>query len=286
MTNEIRTDKNELEPSKTYESPYGNYLLEPEQEEQVAKQNNVEDRVDTLTDGKSTIEILGIDHTYTLEDAQVVTDTLNNVETDILLIEGVAALNIAKTLPANTKPQDVINQYGEQTYATWLALQNGIEVKTWDFSILEVAQEIREKHEPDAIAGWLIGQGVKHLIDKKDAIDAQTLVNLVKNALEVTEDEFEQNLGIKLTAQELERVTRHYTGKSFSELTYEDGENLSTPRQRGETNNVIRDFNYYRDNKFLKVVEAEKTKEKNIAITAGKSHAITWKPALEQLYAA
>lgn len=259
-------------------------FVSPEEEKIIAEKNNKEDFEYKLTAGNKKLEIVGTPHPYTLAEAKGIQDALSLENTvDLLLIEGTAALEFSKDIPQDAKPEDVIAQYGEQTYAAWLARKRGIEIKSWDIPMRNLLADSRTKFSNEAIVGFIAGMGAKHIIDKGDPLEANHLVQMISASLGMTPTDMQDELGIEFSETSVQDAVRKYLGTTFEEITYDAAESIATPRHRGETNDVVRFMNVSRDRHLLETLEKNSDKN-NIVAVCGKSHAITWKPALEKLY--
>jgi len=264
-------------------SNFARLLLTPEEEEQIGRENNPNNYQYTFSDGSGSIQVVGTPHLYNLEGAIPITRALAG-DVDHLLVEGKAALNIGDLVEPTADASFVLANYGEQSYAAWLAKQKGVEVASWDIDMLSLLIEAREYHSDRAIIGWLAGMGAKHIIDRREALDPQHLAELISSGLGYSYADFTNRLGLDLTSEAINTAVQFYVGRNFAELSYDDAEELATPRKTGETNAVIRDMNKRRDKMLLETVTRHKGQFNRTVVTCGKSHAITWKPALKEMY--
>lgn len=267
-------------PNTSY---FARLLLTPEEEERIGRENDPTNYQYTFSDGISSIRVVGTPHLYKLEGAIPITRALAE-DVDLLLVEGIAALNICDLVEPTAVASFVLANYGEQSYAAWLANQKGVEVASWDIDMLSLLEEARNYHSERAIIGWLAAMGAKHIIDRGEALDPQHFAELISSGLGYSYADFTNRLGLDLTSEAINTAVQFYVGRNFVELSYDDAEGLATPRKRGETNAVIRGMNKHRDTMLLETVARHKGKSNRTVVTCGKSHAITWKPALKEMY--
>lgn len=261
-------------------------FVTPEDEKNIAETSVRSEYEYKLTSKNRTLEVVGTPHPYTLEDAKAVHEALSlDNDVDLVLIEGAAALEFSKSISSDANPEEVIARYGEQTYAAWLARNRGVEVRSWDIPMQELLVEASSKFSNEAIVAWIAGMGAKHIIDKADPLEVKHLVGLISASLGMTSEKIQEELGIELTAETVQASVQKYSGVDFEQLTYDAAEEIATPRHRGEPNDVIRALNELRDRHLLETLAAN-TDKNNIVTICGKSHAITWRPALEELYKA
>lgn len=257
-------------------------LRTPEEEGQIARKNNSPRYAYSFYNGKQKITVYGYRHTYNFEDVYDMTQTFITDKPDLLLYEGNSAKRLEKI--KDMKPEEIIREYGEQSYIVKIAYDADILVKSWDIPFEEQITKIQGKHSQDAILGWIIAQGIKHIQDSKRPQRPEPLINMFEIAFSMRAKELQKAFKIDLSKGNIERVAQKYFHKHFAEIAYSEGELFATPRRQGETNNVIRDMNHVRNVHAVKVIAKEKENYSSLFVTCGSGHSIVWEPALRKIF--
>ena len=264
------------------DTPDKSLLRTPEEEGRISAEKNSPKYEYTLKNGDSEIKVYGYRHTYNLDDVADMVQELEQMQPSLVLVEGQADER-SKDIPEGAGEEDILRQNGEQTFIAWKAGLMGGEVKSWDIPTRQQMDLIKEKHSPDAIIGWIIGQGTKHVQDSGRPQTPEALREIIQigyGSLAELSDKF----GLDLSDENLQRISQKYTGKPILDITPEDAENLATPRKEGETNNVIRDMNNLRNEHAIDVINEAKEARRKILVIAGSSHAVVWEPVLRQMF--
>jgi hypothetical protein len=257
-------------------------LLTPEQEQREARRRGEPPYVLTFEQGENKLTVYGTKHAFFLEDVQEMQHRYDLSGADILLVEG-----DIRVIPENVTNEEILQEYGEQGFMARYAQKQGTEVMSWDMPALEYMRHVIQRHSPDAIIGWMIGQSVKHILSQKRLPTPEAVQNMIQLFLtpEIVQAAQAATKAFNIDTSHLDEISVRYAGKTIEALTFQDGENLATPRHRGETNDVIRDINDLRDKHALKIIADAKQRGKTtIFVTTGASHALTWEPALRQMY--
>lgn len=259
------------------------FLLTPEQEQQEAQRRGEPPYVLTFEQRENKLMVYGTKHAFFLEEVQEMQRQYDLSGADILFVEG-----DIRAIPENVTDEAVLREYGEQSFMARHAQKQGTEVMSWDMPALEYMRSVTQRHSPDAVIGWMIGQIIKHILSQKRSPTPAAVQNMIQLFLTpeiVRAIQAATKASLDININRLDEISMRYAGKAIKALTFQDGENLATPRHRGETNNVIRDINDLRDKHALKVIaDAKQRGKKTIFVTTGASHALTWEPALRQMY--
>lgn len=231
--------------------------------------------------GEREIAVHGFKHSYDFKEVEGIVNDFTARDPDILLVEG--SVDAYGEILFETPDAAVIRQYGEQVYMAWLARKNGKEVKSWDVPFEQQLEAVRPTHTPDAIMGWILAQGSKHLHDSGRPVTPSELLQVIEVGLKLSPDQLREQLGVAITPEYIESLAQKYAGVPFADISKEDLERLSTPRNTGETNNVARDMLKIRDTHALKVIAQSIQQYKKVFITGGAGHAISWEPAIKSL---
>jgi hypothetical protein len=248
-------------------------LLTPSQVLEIQNRHNRNDYIYTVTSNERSVSVYGVQHTFKLNDLSGIQDRLKGV--DLVLIEGVYSFSMVDTFSKDTADFQVIEQNGEQTYIGWLAKKLNIEVKCWDLSVSDLMNETLSEFSRVSFLGWLAGNGFKMLKSRSKELDASEWARQVV-----------KTTGISVTGTEINNAVIHYFGKDFKDLTFDEAETLASPSSSLDTSRVVSSMVLNRDKHFLDVVAEnlnQSVGSRNIFVSAGLSHAITWKRALEKM---
>ncbi|NBO22323.1 hypothetical protein EBU94_03145 [bacterium] len=248
-------------------------LLTPSQVLEIQNRHNRNDYIYTVTSNERSVSVYGVQHTFKLNDLSGIQDRLKGV--DLVLIEGVYSFSMVDTFSKDTADFQVIEQNGEQTYIGWLAKKLNIEVKCWDLSLSDLIKEGAGEFSRLSFLGWLAGNGFKILKSRSKDLDAsEWAMQVVKTT------------GISVTGTEINNAVIHYFGKDFKDLTFDEAEELASPSSSLDTGAIASSMVLKRDRNFLDVVAEnlnQSVGSRNIFVSAGLSHAISWKRALEKM---
>lgn len=230
------------------------------------------------------IHVNGCRHSYNIDEGNLIEiqRKFENLQPNIILVEGSADLRSAD-VSIDTDPLKVLAEHGEQTYIAFLARKAGIEVKSWDIPLKDLVVQIKDDFNSEAVVGYLIAIAIKHIRDAK----LPQVFDSLRRIFEIGFggfDELEKIFGSSFEEERIQQIIMKYAGKSFSEVTYEEAENLASPGKQGETNLVIRRLNELRDKNAINRIALEKQRHEKIFVTAGQGHAIVWEPVLRQMY--
>ncbi len=248
-------------------------LLTPSQVFEIQKRQNQDDYIYTITSKERSISVYGLQHTFNLKDLKGFQERLAG--SDLVYIEGIYSFSVIDSISVETSDIKVIEQYGEQTYIGWFAKKLNIEVKCWDLSISDLVKEALNEFSRVSFLGWLAGNGFKMLKSGSKELDASEWARQVV-----------KTTGISVTGTEINNAVRHYFGKDFKDLTFDEAEELASPSSSLDTGRIASSMVLKRDKHFLDIVAKdlnESVGSRNIFVSAGLSPAITWKRALEKM---
>lgn len=219
-------------------------------------------------------------HTGTAADA--IRSTIDLKQPDLLLVEGNAWSNVLKNTP-DTDPQTALTYHGEQAYAALYAHQKGIRVAGWD-NMKESLLEANKEHPPEILLVLCALMATKIFSENQQKPTMQEVVSRVIGLVG------EEALPVRFSSQNESYIqawaelVRTHTGKTVDTLSLQELERFVSPRFEGPTNILIRQANALRDQHAMEALLSALETHTRVMITAGRSHAITWEPAVNQIF--
>jgi len=233
------------------------------------------------------ITVYGTSHVNSLDRVRNMESLLNDSGADIVIVEGGNPILEKTRSILDAKPEDVISENFEQIYMAWLALKLNKEIISWDLNPIEWLTEISkdESFSKDEIMGWMLGHVIS-LLNKegsgysKDFNSIRSLLKIGFGDLEILE-----NLGYKIDDESLKIICTKFFGKPLSEITLEDCERVSSPREENRvTNDISRKITNIRDLRAIEVIKSSSQKNQKIFVVGGRDHTITWEPLLRFIF--
>ena len=276
-------------------------LYTPEQEEE--HRNDLVDTnrlLYTAKAGDKVITIYGDRHPRETSAVQDIAAAFVANRPDVLYVEGDYHKIIANELSVdpNLTGEAVLEKHGEQGYMAWLGLKNGVDVKSWDIPFIKQLQFAVKNHGRDATMGWMVGQALEHIHKAQASLPEDQRGATPRHVLEaaagaagLSVEEFKMQIdAADLDDAAIDVIARKYTKqqlgveKGVAEMTTQEAKALSDPAKPGETNAVIHSFNVLRDAHAMDVFYDAKKQYNKIFATSGRSHAVTWQPAVSALF--
>jgi len=250
-------------------------------------------------DGEQELVVIGLSHTLNLEKINRLKHLVREKHPDIFL-RGVDIVIVEGTpveLNDNISPEQIIKEYGEQTYFASLAKEQGLKVEYWDTGFEENFKNATEKYDKDTVLTYFSSAILKILLENRPQhINEFDVVNngeieKLKEILKRYITAEMLNVVIKKTEDsnpideiDFENLFKKHCDKALADVTFGDIIKLSDPYEKGPTNEVIRYLNNSRDEKAMRVLEQSKQNHKSIFMTAGLDHVLAWEPVIDSLY--
>ncbi len=219
-------------------------------------------------------------HTGTAVDA--IRSTIDTEKPDLLLVEGSAWSTVLSATP-EADPDTAVTRHGEQAYAALYARQKGIAVAGWD-TMKESLLTASKNHPPEVLLTWCALQATKILCENQQKPTMQEIISRMIGLLGEEAVPVRFRPSADGSVQAWEELIRAQTGKSVGTLSLQELEPFVSPRFEGHTNILIRQANALRDQHAMKALLSALETHKRVMITAGRSHAITWEPAVNKIF--
>lgn len=249
--------------------------------------------------GNQKLVAIGTRHVVDLEECEKIKQRYDAHNPDILIYEGRPIREIFPGLSdedIKNLPAVEVAKRQEQAFLAWTAFREGKEAIPWDPSMVEQLEYAAKKHSIEAIEGCIAAVALEKIYMYEIPPTPEAFEALLGVLLLRSDREPLQKAGFDFSYEQINAVCKKYVGKTVEELQerWNDKEKreedvskfrgLSDPAYRGETNDVLRDVNVFRDRHAVRVIEDVKKKYNSIFIAGGGSHIRTWRPALKEMY--
>ncbi len=228
------------------------------------------------------IAVHGTRHTTHLgTETDALKTTIDSERPDLVLVEGAAWERALERSDIDSAA--VLSEYGEQGYAAVYAHQKGIRVEGWDTqkeSLLVAASE----ESPETLLTWCVLQTTKLFRENQKELNVARIIEHVTTLLGVENLPASFHQANPNALQTWDNLITERTGKPLSELSLAELEQFVSPRFEGPTNRLARKAGELRDLHAMKKILAALKTHKRIVVTTGRSHAITWEPAVQQIF--
>lgn len=254
---------------------------------------------ETYTSGEKKLVAVGTRHVIDLESCERIVGRYHMQNPDILLYEGRPIREIFPGLSdegIKNLPATEVAKRQEQAFLAWTAFKEGKEIISWDPSMVEQLEHAVKRHTIEAIEGCIIAVALEKIYMYEISPTPESFEALLGVLLLRSDRVPLQERGFDFSYERINFVCKKYVGKTVEELQerWNDKEKrtediskfrrLSDPAYHGETNDVLRDINVFRDRHAVRVIEEAKRKYNSIFISGGGSHIRTWRPALKEMY--
>lgn len=133
--------------------------------------------------------------------------------------------------------------------------------------------------------GWVVAGSIHHLRKRGQVPTATAVAELAETFLtKAGYEALADQTKIELSAEKVESLAEHVFQKPISEVTLEEARDQDDPRQAGPVNEALRDIVRARDERAIGLIDSYRGTGKKVFVIAGRSHALTWQPALEAMY--
>lgn len=276
-------------------------------EEEIAERNRGENErgerpffEEVYEKGDRKLVAVGTRHVMDLGGCRKIKERYDAHNPDVVVYEGRPIKEIFPGLSdeeIKNLPAAEVAKRQEQAFLAWTAFCEGRELKTWDPPMVEQLEyAVVKKHSIDAIEGCIIAEALEKIYMYKISPTPESFEALLGVLLLRSDRVPLQEKGFNFSYERISTLCKKYVGKTIEELQERWADKtkreedisifrgLSDPAYRGETNDVSRDINVFRDRHAVRVIEEAKKKYKTIFILGGGSHIRTWRPALKEMY--